>query len=306
MKPIRVAFPLGIGDCHWPCQKIAGLSKMFGHAPIHAYVARSPNHNSVGYLELMPCIEKAEFSENALTRIRFQMPPDYRDERWRTLEGSAGWNGFDYLFCANGHIEEGKPIADWMPELETQYEFDYVIDAQSQSDSRRLMPYPEVLLYMSSLSANVGFHKMWWRLEDWVEVIRLFNGRGIVPTMVGANTEGDLNYNNMIAQERPAIEFKSIVGRTTIPTMVDLLKRCRVWMGLNSGFGIVSASMGTPTVMFWSDDRWPLVREEWLLKEAEQRAWLRYDQLEVYRTFSYGSPDMTPEAVVSKAMEIMR
>ncbi len=306
LKPIRVAFPLGVGDCFWPCQKIRGLSKLFGHAPIHAFTNASENHKSVNFLRTIPCIEKAEFSVLAPMNIVKQMIPDYKDERWSTLDGAAGWNGFDYLFCANGHVEQGKPIKDFMPELETDYDFDYIIEPESEKYAALLMPDPEVLLYPSALGPNAGFHNMWWGIHDWVSVIRLLNESGITPTTVGANTPGDLQYATMLAAHRPYIKFKSIVGLTTIDMMIVLLKTCRLWMGLSSGFGIVSAAMKTPTVMFWSDDRWPMGKVSF--KTEMQWAWLEDKPFwsNYYRTFHFGSPDMDAEVVVGEAMEIMR
>ncbi len=307
IAPIRVAFPLGIGDCFWPCQKLKGLSKLCDYAPIHAYVNKSENHKSVGFLQLIPHIEKADFHVLAPNRIISQLPPSYKAERWSTLEGSEGWNNFDYIFCANGHIEDGKPIAEWMPELETEYDFDYMLDDQAREDAELLMSDPAVLLYPSAYGPNYGFHKMWWSVADWVEVIRLFNQKNIVPTLVGANTEGDLAYANRLTLasfRNPKIEFKSVVGLTTIAAMVAMLQRCKVWIGLNSGFGIVAASMQTPTLMMWADRRWPI--GDTFFRPAMQTAWLHPDRLDVYRTVSFGSPDMDAPGVVDRAMEIMR
>ena len=304
LKPIRVAFPLGIGDCFWPCQKLKALSKLCDYAPIHAFVNRSENHKSVGFLKLIPAIEVADYHVLAPKSIVHQMPPSYKAEKWSTLEGSAGWNNFDYIFCANGHIEDGKPIADWMPELETEYDFDYVIDFADSVEASRLMPEPAALLYLSAYGPNYGFHKMWWTVDDWVEVIRLFNKKNIVPTIVGANTEGDLDYVNWLAEHRPRIEFKSVVGLTSIAAMVAMLKRCKIWIGLNSGLGIVAAAMQTPTLMMWADRRWPM--GDSYFRPEMQTAWLHPDRLDVYRTVSFGSPDMDAPGVVDRAMEIMR
>lgn len=303
MEPIRIAFWLGIGDCHWPCQKLKGLRKFFGGRPIHAYVNRAPNHDSVGYLRLIPHIERAEFSTFA-PKFLNQLAPDYREPKWATLEGSANWCGFDYVFNANAWMEAGKPIADWMPELETEYSFDYRINDLSLSVSHRIMPEPRVLLHLCNEKANRYFHGMWWGLDDWADVIRRLNDRDIIPMIVGAGTVADLSFVNRLATECAGIQFVSAAGRTTIAEIVDMLRRCRLFIGLNAGLGIVSASMGTPTLIMWADNRWPV--GEISFDQGMQTAWLCSSQRDAYRTFSYGSPEMTAENVMQQAMEIIR
>ena len=62
--------------------------------------------------------------------------------------------------------------------------------------------------------------------------------------------------------------------------------------------------MGTPTLMLWADQRWP-VGDVAFVPEM-QRSWLDDHQLETYRTLSYGSPDLTPERLVDALLEVAR
>jgi hypothetical protein len=67
--------------------------------------------------------------------------------------------------------------------------------------------------------------------------------------------------------------------------------------------------LGTPTVMLWSDSRYPIpgVRAINLPLNSNMRtSWLHESQLASYRTKSFGAPDLTPENVVADILEVMR
>ena len=307
MKPITVALPLGIGDAHWSCQKLQGLKDYHAGAPLHCYINKSKNHATVDYLKLLPMIDKAVCSTKAPYSIDRELPGTYRDPRYSTLEGCKDWNGFDYIFVANHHMEEGLPIDSYIPELATQYELEYRFKQATIDRSFRLSQEPPVLLYLSGNGPNKGFHGGTWRLKDWCMVIAQLNRLDIQPVLVGADTDDDLDYFSLLYNElrhwEPKLAYVSLVGHTSIADYVYLIKRARVWVGLNSGGGMVSASMGTPTVQLWADKRWPVGPTNF--NPAMQIAWLSSAQLLTYRHLSYGRPDMSPETVVEAITEVM-
>jgi hypothetical protein len=323
VKPLRVALPLGIGDALWSCMKLRALSEYHGGAPVEAHINASPNHATVGYLEIVPFIAKAVQSKAAPNDIWRQLPPNHRYPRWSTLKGSAGWEGFDYVLVANGHLERGEHISTYLPELNaalgrdaTDYCYEHAIKprdaayARSFADDVAAAGSPVVLLYASGVGPNHGFHNGTWRVEDWAATARLLMAEGIRPLLVGANTTDDLGQRDLIARHM-GDDFAGVedtVGRTNIPQYVWLIERAAVWIGLNSGGGIVSAMRGTPTVMFWSDSAHPIygVDPRNMLHTDMKTGFLAPWQLEPYRTLSFGSPELTPRNAVARALEVMR
>lgn len=310
MEAIRVAVPLGIGDSWWSCQKMQALSAYHGGRPIEANVNSSPNHKSVGFLEVVPWIQTAAHSGGAPFDINNQMDGGYKDARWSHLEGCAAWRGYDYLLCANGHLERGEHLDTWLPELDefggTTYDFEPNIAADVREDVYRRYGRRRVLVYLSGVGPNLGFHNYWWSTEHWAITLREMAAAGLRPLIVGANTSDDLAYvtglRNLMNREDI---FDVAVGETSIPGYLALIQDASVWVGLNSGGGIVGASMNTPVVMLWSDHRY--AQQSWVSLHANmQRGWLGPHQLETYRTLSFGSPELTPEAVVEKTLEVKR
>ena len=292
------------------CQKLRGLSAHHGGRPIEAHVNCSPSHVSVKYLELVPFVQSAVQNDKAPYDINLEMPPSYLDERYSTLEGCRDWNGFDYVLVANGHLERGLRIESWLPEIETDYTYDLQIPADDRATALELAGPRPFLIYMSGVGPNRGFHNHWWSPYEWAQTIKLLNDADIVPHVVGAPSEDDLKYAAWFASQREAqgLRYHNLVGQTTHAQVMAMIQRAAVWVGLNSGLGIASAMMSTPTVMQWSDDREELNLPgvPRYLHHNMQRSWLSEAQLQSYRTLSYGSPEHTPERLVELAMSVMR
>lgn len=301
-EPLRVALPLGIGDVHWACQKLRALGEYHGR-PIEAHVSSSRWHESVHYLEMVPFIAEAVQNDRAPFSLYYDMDK-YQDEKWSTLEGCAGWRGFDYVGVPNGHLECGKRIESWWPELTTDYTYELNIPPEERSRAERLVPPGSVLLYLSGIGPNIGFHLNRFTPWHWCDVILRLNALGIEPYIIGADTDSDREYAAVVLKIGEGhLKVHNVVGQTSIPAVCAVIQRAAVWIGLNSGTGIVSAMQGTPTVMFWSDHRYRIGPAA--LHANMQRSWLRPEQLERYRTLSLGSPELTSEAVVKAAMEVM-
>jgi hypothetical protein len=287
------------------CTKLRALSEHHGGRPIHAYVNTSPDHRSIGYLELVPFIEKAIDSSRALYHLQDDLDEDYKAEKWATLKGSSGWREFDYVLIANGHLESGKPLSTWMPELATEFSYPLNIPEAAREYARRWDPPGSVLLYPSGTDANYGFHRNTWTVRNWAEVISRLNAEGIVPVLVGAKSKADLAYQRLLVGACRRSRYVDTIGKTNIPQVLAMIEDASVWCGLNSGLGIVAAMRSTPTLMLWADARYP-IRGSSTMPAAMQRSWLSEDQLETYRTLSYGSPELTPAAIVENILAIRR
>jgi hypothetical protein len=304
---LHVALPLGIGDCHWVCAKLRGLSDLHDGRPIHAYVNRSPSHVSVGYLELVPMIARAIESARAPCDVARELPPSHRHHRWSTLEGCRGWNGFDYVLVANGHLERGERLETWLPELPTEFSYPLAIPTVARARAAALVPAGSVLVYLSGIGPNRGFHNHVCSIGLWVRVCELLNAAGFVPALIGSNTPDDLGYRDaFVSAAAGRARVQDAVGQTSIAEVCAIVETAQAWVGLNSGTGIVAAMLGVPTVMLWSDSRFPIPGAIEPLHTNMRSSWLSPPQLARYRTISYGSPELTAVNVVSRTLEVIR
>lgn len=308
---IRVALPVGIGDAHWSIQKLRGIMARHPGERLSCSINESPNHQTVHYLRMFSFIDEAHLDKRAPIDINREMPGGPYDPRWATLEGCRSWNGFDYLLVANGHVERGRHISGFVPEVPTDYRLDSLMrwDEAALERAARIMERPKVVLYPSGIGPNIGFHGGWWSSRDWAEVIRILNVAGERPVIIGANTPDDRGYWRdwllpILISARADVHC--IVGETTIPEVLAIIRASKAWCGLNSGTGIVAASLDVPTVMLWSDRRWKVGAPHLDFDPGMQRSWLFEEQLASYRTHSYGDPATTPAAVAASILEVMR
>lgn len=283
-----------------------GLSAYHGGRPIHAYVGADQSHASVHYLRLVPFVAEAIEAKAQLDGMLARMPPGHRDPRWATLEGCANWEGFDYILVANGHLEMGYRIETWLPEIATEYTYPLAISDDARARARELGGEKPGLVYMSGTGPNIGFHNGWWDVADWVRVVQGLNDAGIEPVLIGAANGHDEAYRDWFVRLASGLRYKDIIGQTSHEEICALVQAASFWVGLNSGTGIVSAMQGTPTLIMWSDDRYPLPGTGTLLHHNMQRSWLAESQLNTYRTLSYGSDELTPERTVQTILEIRR
>lgn len=305
MDPIRVVTALGIGDTHWGVQKMRALKELHPGRPLHVHINESNNHKTIGYLNAVKCIDFAVLDKQAPYDILKEMPPSYMSPHWSTLAGCKGWRGFDYILVPNGHLESGRHLSEYLPEIDTDYEIEYEFDIFTEQRVQSMIPEPRVLLYPSGTGPNNGFHGGWWTVHNWRWVVQCLNDAGISPLFIGANTPDDCGYFKTLEEHMKGLTYDSIVGQTSIPDLVLLIQRCKAWCGLNSGGGIVAASMKTPTVMMWSDENCTPGPHPGFVTEM-QRGWLNEEQLETYRTFSYGGSDTNPRNVADAILEVMR
>lgn len=305
MNPLTVALPLGIGDCHWACTKLRALSAHCDGRPVHAYVNRSGNHDTVQYLALVPQIAEAHFSDRAPYDINADLPGGYLHPRWSSLEGSAGWRGFDYVLVPNGHLERGEPLATYLDGLATEYGYPLAIAKRDVGLARAMAAPGSVLLYPSGTGPNFGFHRDTWTRGDWAQVVQLLNAAGVRPVLVGAPTVDDRRYAARVRQCLGGAQYVDLVGRTTVAQVMALIRDAAAWCGLNSGLGITAAMLGTPTVMLWADRRYPTGAAV-AFDPQMQTSWLDTDRLASYRTLSFGAPTLTPESVVAAVLDVRR
>ena len=314
-RAIHVALPLGIGDCHWVVTKLRALSVYHDGAPIYTYTGTSPNHKTDGYLSICPQVTEARYSAQAPKGLWGEIDnPNHRDIHWASLKNCANWRTFTYVLQANGHLEASRPLRTFLPELDecggTEFEYAPRITDAERARAATLGGAHPVIVYTAGVGPNAGFQNHQFGVDHWVEVCERLVALGLTPVLCGANNKDDLRYRDWLVRKlaRYKLPFLDTTGQTSIPEYCALIESARVWIGFNSGGGIVSAMRRTPTVMLWSDSTYPItgVHELTVLPPAMQRSWLTDEQLTTYRTLSFGSPELTPAAVVAKAMEVIR
>lgn len=327
--PLRVAFPVGIGDCHWVLLKMKALSRFFDDRPIHAFINEGPDHATIGFLKMCPQIQEAFVDKNAPYGYDFKPRVDFKGEtnpvdhgsryhrHWALLENCINVGDYDVWAIFNPCVDAGISFDELWPELNpyggTDYEYELNIPADAQEYVKQFGEKP-LVFYPSGVSANRLFHYNLWTKEQWALSAKRLNeatGREIV--VVGSSSKSDLDYwrdgENPLREifDSLGVNYVDAVGKTNLYQYCAIIKGASAWVGLNSGGGIVSAGMKVPTVMIWSDSAYPIQHSNAINMHTNmQRSWLNEAQQKTYRTLSFGSPGLTPESIAEKTLEVMR
>lgn len=291
--------PAGIGDCHWVLMRMRAFRAWLEHQhndKIHlvAHIAHDEHHKSTEYVSLTRFFDEVVEDEHGMRGVVDHLNPIYA-----TIAGSLGKDSrsggrhLDYAFQANGHLEAGRRIEDWLPELNAfgGLDYTYPLDVRGDGSLDDVEFTPRILLYPSGTGPNVYF-KSGWQAEHWQALLETLNFHGHKPTFVGAGTRDDMGYFGSLHLEG---DFENLVGKTSLREYMALIMSCRVWFGLNSGGGIVSAAMRRNTIMLWSDGDYG-----GRLAHAMQRNWV--GDAPNYHPFSYGSG--SEQKMVDKLVEV--
>lgn len=300
MRTITLTMPCGLGDCHWVLQRMRAFRKWLEdqHGPVRlvAHIAHDEHHRSTQFVELTDFFDETVEDKDGMRGVA-----DHLNPKFSTIAGSLGRDSrsggahLDYAFQANGHLERGLRIEAWLPELG---ELDYTYQVHLPAGALAMGGFseePRILLYPSGLGPN-NYFKSYWTRDQWQAVVNLLNFHGLRPTFVGANTHDDMTYWQRLQLTG---NFEDLVGKTNLHQYLALILNCRVWMGLNSGGGIIAGSQGRPTIMLWSD-----VTYGGRLHPNMATSWLPISQ-DWYRSFSYGKPGME-QAAADRLVEILR
>src|SRR5690349_9370776 len=128
----NMCVPSGIGDLSWMYSKLKHVE------PVKWLVADGWPARSVPFLKLLPGVGDSDYG-------RF----DYSDivafesammigttPKWSLL---SKYQGEQIFLEANRHLEMGKPLSQWLPDLPTDYHYDVVIPEVEIERARKLI-----------------------------------------------------------------------------------------------------------------------------------------------------------------------
>ena len=117
-KVLRVALPPGIGDAFWCLLKVAALCRSERACGVDVEVCGGPPYRSREFLEAFDFVRSVSHTELRIIEAEFTTPGG----EYNYAPSQPRWhNRFDWMLQANGHLERGQRIEDWLPELEIDW-----------------------------------------------------------------------------------------------------------------------------------------------------------------------------------------
>ena len=146
----------------------------------------------------------------------------------------------------NSHLESGKRIEDFLPDLGIDYFPKWVTGVDASS-----LPDGELIGIYGSCYA-VNRHWNFWIEDDWMKLIRrkAKDNPNATFVVIGAAFDLDLGSKIIAKCREEGINVYDCIGKS-LGFVVEVMKRLDYFYSFPSGLGILAASVKCPTLMFY-------------------------------------------------------
>ena len=275
-----IGLPSGIGDISW------ALSKLINSGEHEYEIADGWPQRSREYVEMVPGVKSAQYGDFAYDDIlAFSHTQGFLDPgvRWEEI-AKRGYERI--LIEPNRHLEMGRPLKDWLPDLETSYHYEVNIPSERVKQATdKLAGLPRPLICVSAASYRGSEAWKTWSSDSWSEFLALVRG------------EYGLDYRNILlvggfwddlTDALGEEGYPCFVGKTHIGTMLSILQQTEYYVGFSSGLGIMRTVFKKNAFMLWPDFQVALSTSwapPYMLESGEYVAVLWREPREVFKRF---------------------
>lgn len=289
-KTLVVGVSPGIGDLVWPLMKARSIMAEDGADGIHLCIQKTQPARGREFAQRFSFVHDVTYCD-------FPIHPIAESHilstgRYNYVPTQRNYLGMDWFWQANGHLEHGGNLADWMAEYPIDWhiardwnfiEQDHrIADAVAQRIGR-----PYVAAFIGSLDGNSRVchnraasytKKDWerfryhpdlydgiearspWRTKDWIELLgTIVREQGLRVCIVGARYDAEhgrhLKQAWVAAGYDPADMF-DVSGQLHIAESYAVIMHanCRCLWSYQSGIGIHSVLLGANCAIWWRAD----------------------------------------------------
>jgi hypothetical protein len=248
---MRIVVPAGVGDWCWIWVKLSAVRDQIEMVGV---VDGAPRR-TVPFIEA--CGIPAHYDRTVTFPMILQFEHlnelDYQSEpTWERIK-NLGYA--QILLEANRHLEEGRPLEDWLPDLPTNFHFPLTVSEEDKHRAEMTMmremashPMKEGPIVGISCASYRGA-EAWrsWQLDSWIEFLTRVMERGWRPVLVGAGFD-DLTYAVACDMNLP-----STVGKTNMGQMIWQMNLLDAYVGFSSGMNVIRTIWNRPAMAIWPD-----------------------------------------------------
>jgi hypothetical protein len=252
-----IVVPSGIGEFQWSWTKYLNVADEdfcilgLDGAPrrLHQFCELHPRIKAFGFTTAFD-----------YTSIR-AWQKEFKLDTWESVRSQFDLGQMVALAC-NPHLEAGRPLAEWMPDLATTYRYKLELSEEHRRIAQRYLltkRHDDVLIGISCASYRGADAWKTWHATAWLEFLGLIQKE--VPNakfvLIGGSWD-DLTAS--VYDEDSGLRWLTDsrglppTGRTSFGAAVALLEGLDGYIGFSSGLGHVAAhNCGTPVFMLWPE-----------------------------------------------------
>lgn len=242
----------GIGDAIWLFQKLINANEKFDWQIHDGFPQRGKQ-----VFDLLPQISNScTYTPN----LPYRLIDHYNIVRRARLWGQIRQQEF-YL-SANRHLEEGRRIEQFLPDLPTSFRLEYMtkeedfhnafhILMQTWREGDRNKPRRFIGIYASAYSTQRAWG--FWDADGWYNLINLMRGENpdLVFVVIGASFDTDLGNDLLAKLQAHKVNHINTIGQP-LSVVIEILKRLDYFIGFPSGLSILNETLAAKgTFMFY-------------------------------------------------------
>lgn len=244
-EELTLIVPSGIGDFSWIYSKFSSLG-----VPMHIRVQEGGPPRAEALTELLPLVKSVAHERIAYTAlVKRSISP-------LTSAASIRKHIASTPICvqANTHLETGKRVETWLPELTMNYHYPLNISPKRVVEAVKLLPLSPFICFYSSAESTA---RAWngWLENQWFEFMMGFRKRGIeIPfVMVGAGYDAGLGTKIEQLARKAKIAFFNLVGKLHLGSSLHVIRCSEYFLSFPSGLGILADVLECNATMFYPE-----------------------------------------------------
>lgn len=247
--PRKIKVCAGIGDNIWLIQKLMTSGEKFKWR-----IAGDIPKRGQQIFDLTPdIVADCQYDDDFSSLEPIKEGLQHTRMRWENIFEQ------EFYLSVNQHLERGRRLEGFLPDLMTTFSVRWQTEKWAD-EARELLPMGKkyVGLYGSAYCStrNWGF----WEAPNWKVLAGhvLEDNPDVTFIIIGASFDTDLGSDLSILLSKHPFEHKLLMGRP-LGLIVEVMKRLDYFFSFPSGLGILSASVGCPTLMFYPPHLEPMV-----------------------------------------------
>lgn len=237
-----IIVPPGIGDFIWTGQKILNSKEKF-----RVVMPDGTPQRGHQLLDLLPHLIASHEYRSGLNYTKINKENiQNRKMYWKHI------NEKEFYLSANAHLESGKRIEEFLPDLPTTYKIDYattehdaLIASETLSDHARR--YIGIYTSAYSNARNAGG----WGAEEWFKLLKLlYKSTDICFVIIGAPYDVGITEDLTAQMRGSGIPFIDTTGQP-LGVVIEFMKRFSYFIGFPSGLSIINETLHKDGVMFY-------------------------------------------------------
>lgn len=272
----------GLGDNVWIMQKLINVKEKFNFQ-----LSNNKPQRGKQLFDMLPQVSAScEYVPGLNYSTIRSTSKQFDKANWTDIRDKA------FSLACNYHLECGKRIEEYLPDLKTSYTLPY----DTKGHGFKSDDLSDANIYIGIYTSAYSTARSWnfWNEREWFDFIHKIycefepDNDSVKFVIIGAAWDIDLSSNLLKLLKDNNIPYLDTIGKS-LPYVVELLKQLDYFVGFPSGLSIINETLGKNGMMFYPEHL-KLMRYTWAdekrIKDEKYLAPLFCSPSEAFKLFA--------------------